>query len=281
MKSFGNPSSSKNGIPKISDVVQMLEAETFQEMQRFSEIYCRENMRHLTEYRWIKDALNQWSRIYEYPFCFENLERKLQSEAEVLDAGSGVTFFPFYLSLLYNVTCIDSDDYSEIYRAINDNQKTDVRFIQSNLRQMSAKLSVRYDAIICISVLEHTTNIREILERFYEMLRPGGLLVVTFDVALDGNLEGISPTGAEKIIQDIGDVFQLDYTLDDFRGDLADPEIYTTSYVRKWNDQLLPWPRCTLLWRFKDHLKGRRRSAYYSNRIKMTFCNLSARKMMI
>lgn len=277
VKSSGNPSALESGIPKIPDVVQALESETFNKMQRYSEIYCRENLRHLAKYRWIKDALNQWSRIYEYPFCFENLKRELISGSKVLDAGSGVTFFPFFLSSFYKVVSVDLDDYSDVYSAINANQKTDVRFVQSDLHQLAVE-SESCDAVISISVLEHTTGIGEILKEFHRVLRPGGLLVVTFDVALDENLEGISPANAEKLIEDIRDIFQLDYMPGDFRDDLVDPEIYTTSYVRKWNCRLLPWPRLTLLSALMDFLKGHQSPVYYSNRIKMTFCNVTARK---
>lgn len=251
-----------------------LRTESYQEIRRYSETYCRENMRCLTEYRWTKDALSHWSRIYEYPYCLESLKDNLKREAKVLDAGSGVTFFPFFLGSFFRVTCVDEEDYGEVYNVINANQGVYVRFVQSRLQELSVE-SGSHDAVYCISVLEHTSGFAAILKEFRRVLRPGGVLVVTFDISLDGNREGLDPICAEGLIDDIADAFELEYTAANFRTELSDPDAYTTDYVRRWNERLLPWPRYTLLRAIKDFLRGRRR--LYAH-VKMGFCNVTARK---
>ena len=45
------------------------------------------------------------------------------------------------------------------------------------------------DVICCISVLEHTDNYGEIVREFARVLKRGGLLVLTFDLSLDGKFE--------------------------------------------------------------------------------------------
>jgi ubiquinone/menaquinone biosynthesis C-methylase UbiE len=272
-----NPVQLKCGIPRISDIETVLNSENYMQMHRYSEAYCRENAQSLVHYKWIKDALNQWSRIYEYSYCFEKIQDTLAPGASILDAGSGVTFFPFFLSSQYNVTCIDQDDYFEIYKDINARQNSKAEFVQSGLKQLPVP-SNSYDAVICISVLEHTTGFETILNEFNRVLRPNGQLVVTFDVALDGNHEGIDPIIAKDFIARITDMFEMNYTATDFYSDLSDPAIYTTRYVRQWDERLLPWPRYTLLRAAKDFLKGNRGRTWAGANINMTFCNITARK---
>lgn len=69
--------------------------------------------------------------------------------------------------------------------------------------------------------------------------------------------------------------FELDYTTADFRAELSSPDVYTTDYVSRWNDRLLPWPRYTLSRAIKDFL---RRRGCLDAHIKMSFCNVTARK---
>src|SRR5262245_53233276 len=71
------------------------------------------------EYRWPRDPLHTWSRLWEYPYAFHHLERIRRENSEnrmltAADIGSGVTFFPFSTARLgYNVTCVDIDPVCE------------------------------------------------------------------------------------------------------------------------------------------------------------------------
>lgn len=40
-------------------------------------------------------------------------------------------------------------------------------------------ISTQYDTIICTEMLEHDEHYKESLKRMYELLRPGGLLIIT------------------------------------------------------------------------------------------------------
>ena len=52
------------------------------------------------------DRLDNWSRRWEYPYCAWNLGDV--PPGRVLDAGSGINFFPFFLERAgWDVTCCD------------------------------------------------------------------------------------------------------------------------------------------------------------------------------
>jgi 2-polyprenyl-3-methyl-5-hydroxy-6-metoxy-1,4-benzoquinol methylase len=157
------------------------------------------------EYTWARNesAFAQWSRKWEYPFAFEavkfaasELQRRRGSEfdgtIELLDAGSGVTFFPFWLSSRLPGLQITNGDmnpeWGKLLEALNQQSVASalpVKFRTLDLRDM-ALADNSADIIQCISVLEHTDNYEQIIGEFARVLRPGGFLVITFDVTLGG-----------------------------------------------------------------------------------------------
>src|SRR5439155_9807629 len=111
----------------------------------------------------------------------------------VLDAGSGVTYFPYFLCAQVpraQVTCFDSNPaYHPMFDAVNGaTPGANVKFVEGMLQKLPMA-DDSFDAVCCISVLEHTSNHGEILDEFARVLRPAGLLVVTFDLSLDGRFE--------------------------------------------------------------------------------------------
>ena len=61
-----------------------------------------------------------------------------------------------------------------------------VEFVGADLRKLPQPGN-HFDIIYCLSVLEHTRGYPEILLELRRVLRPGGTLVVTFDLSLDGD----------------------------------------------------------------------------------------------
>jgi len=266
------------GVPTVHEVFRAIESELFREFEMFSNQYLEDFQDCLTNYRWIRDALHQWSRIYEYPFCFHHLRQSLPVGSKVLDAGAGVTFFPFLLEKDYQVTCVDRDDYEQVYRVINAGAGTRVQFLQTDLHNIPLP-SETFDAIYCISVLEHTHDYPAILSEFHRLLKPGGVLVVTFDVSLDGNRDGIEPNKAVGILQAIQAWCDSEYSPDQFINELNTEEIYTTEFVYGWNKKFLPWPQSTWWLEVRNWIRRDKKPIYFCDQIKMTFCNLAARKL--
>lgn len=196
-----------DGIPPLDAATALVESESYDLLEQASSQFIRMNRELFKRYsrRWVTNPLRQWSRLYEYPYAFNRLSEHCQGieKPKILDAGSGFTFFPYVLrdQLGAEVTCLDSDsslrslyDHA-IAETIHSNLESNsndqaapkpVSFCQGTLDQSSAADQF-YDCLYCISVLEHTENYEAILTEFCRVLKPGGMLVLTFDISVDGN----------------------------------------------------------------------------------------------
>jgi SAM-dependent methyltransferase len=106
---------------------------------------------------------------------------------EVLDAGggqaSGQLFLAAYAGKVVNV---DNDVASlaktkEMYAGFKKFQK--VELVEGDLKDLSMFPDGRFDKVVCISVLEHDPDYMLILKELWRVLKPGGRLLVTMDVA--------------------------------------------------------------------------------------------------
>src|SRR5713226_9761540 len=171
------------GIPRVTDYERLIRSSAFAAMKRFSDQFLGIYRHHLRPFRrsWVADPLSQWSRTWEYPFAFAHLERfaRGQEPLEILDAGSGVTFFPFFVAkeLAAHVRCVDHDRrLARPFRAIVAQMGARVTYQLGDIRELNIP-DAALDAVVCVSVLEHTDRYREIAAEFLRVLRPGGLLV--------------------------------------------------------------------------------------------------------
>jgi len=267
----------KIGIPSVKDFVETKDSKLYRHLFDFSQEYLIVNKAPLSLYQWPVDALVQWSRRYEYQFCYENLKEDFNKELTILDAGCGVTFFPFMIDRNFNVKCVDQDDYTNIFDNINNQHKTKVDFTQSSMDSMPYE-SNSLDGVFCISVLEHTKKHREIIKEFHRVLKPGGKLIVTFDISLneDSDFMGIDIEGAKDITNCISNLFNSDYTQEKLINDISKKNLYTTQYVSKnLGDISLPWPR-------KRNMKTMIKEYFFNQqnftRVNITFCNIVAFK---
>ena len=127
-----------------------------------------------------------WSRPFEYAWILENGDFK--ETDVVLDAGGGQS----YLSMLMAHRCkmvvnADSDIESlnklqELYGHLPECEK--VKPWRVDLRHLpDAEKDHLYDKVVCCSVLEHCNNPSAVLKELWRVLKPGGKLLVTLDVA--------------------------------------------------------------------------------------------------
>jgi SAM-dependent methyltransferase len=111
-------------------------------------------------------------RPVEYAFVFQQLA--YAAPHSVLDVGTGTTALPHLMhSCGYLVTAIDNvRDYwparmvNRHYHVIND----DV---------LNSKLSMKFDFITCVSVLEHIPVHEQAVRSMFSLLNPGGRLLLT------------------------------------------------------------------------------------------------------
>lgn len=104
-----------------------------------------------------------------------------QGRRDVLDAGSGNGYFAW---LAYrsgaSVVALNFDagqvekarEFLVEYRKADPNR---LRFEQKNLYELESERRC-FDEIICFEVLEHVRNDRKVVEQFFRLLRPDGIL---------------------------------------------------------------------------------------------------------
>jgi len=164
-----------------------------------------------------------WSRKYEYAWAM----RFASPVAVVLDAACGV-MHPLKFALAER--CLETHacdidpritSKSAIIEEISQNlgaaaAQWHVEHWQSNLELAYADLTKlpymddKFDVAFCISVLEHMQAREQelALEQFYRVLKPGGLLIFTFD------FPGVELDALPDIVSDAGFEFAGDVDLD-------------------------------------------------------------------
>ncbi len=258
----------ESGIPTLTQVDALTGEELFADMCAFAEAFSRDYARLPRRYalRWGIDAMRQWSRRWEYPYVARRIadltaDGPAGQPFAILDAGSGITFMPYYLSDRYEnarITCVDSAaSYKPTFDRINRAADVDrVNFIQAMLQDVPLA-DGNFDAIYCVSVLEHTGDYATILDEMHRLLRPGGELMITFDISLDGK-DDISPALTRELLNMVAQRFEMppdfDYVAELDR--LADPmTILSTDAAKATDPSLLPW-KWPVLKSIRDMLTG-------------------------
>ena len=249
------------GIPSISEYRSLVETKGFKSLECYSDEFLSTNEEHLRAYmqKWVKDPLHQWSRQWEYPYVYENAKAELQTDQEtrVLDAGSGVTFFSYYLNSEFESIQVHACDYDKTllntYAQINQQSNQSVEFAHADLRSLPYD-NDWFDLVYCISVLEHTDEYETIIKEFSRVLRPGGKLIVTFDVSLDGRHQ-IAVGKGTKLLAALAREFEVEPSLSlDLESHVVAPTIFTTLTANEINPALLPWKSPSSLSRIKSML---------------------------
>lgn len=232
------------------DAYNALEADgTFNAMKQFADDFRAANadaLRYYTE-RWVANPIHNWSRRWEYPYVFGRLREWAESRppgpARVLDAGSGLTFFPHFAASRLEDTDFECGDLDA--RLIGDAKRlappASGRVGYSHLNiERNAYPDGAFDVIYCISVLEHCAHPGEPLKGFYRTLKPGGRLILTIDISLDGKAE-IPAALAARLVGILSRHFapRADYLpmLAGFKPDIH----LSTARAREIDPTLLPW----------------------------------------
>lgn len=250
------------GPPDIADYQAALKTRSFRNLEAYSDAFIRKHRPELHDYsrKWVSDPLHMWSRQWEYPFVYLELVHQL-GEADnrplrILDAGSGVTFFPFMIGTRFHsaeITCCDSDPLlKNIYDSIGKQEQASIKFALADMGNTSFA-DDQFDAVYCISVLEHTKGYPDIIREFHRILRPGGLLVITFDVSPDGRYD-ISISESIRLLQTLQSSFEptdVDVVSDIVTNNRLNADsLVTTRFIGERNPELLPWrfPLLSSIW---------------------------------
>ena len=103
---------------------------------------------------------------------FQALENKL-----ILEAGSGAGRFTEIL-LKFDAN-VHSFDYSSAVdaNAMNNGSKERLTLVQADIRKIPFEKG-KYDFVVCLGVLQHTPNPEESIKSLWDMLKPGGKLII-------------------------------------------------------------------------------------------------------
>ena len=269
-----------SGIPTREEY-QRLETTPFHaELLKFSREFeqkCQVGSPSTRDYisKWVKDPFLQWSRRWEYVYVAQRLLQWAATQPtplKVIDAGSGFTFFPYYLMQTnpgLEIECFDRDPTAgEALLEAAEILGVAPGFRIEDLEGLSLE-DQTVDAVYSISVIEHTKDPRKVIDEIDRVLKPGGIFVCSFDISFETR-SPMHVRHVEELVAHITRVFEppSDWGPILFESLPADSSIVTTH----WDDAAvkagLPWRNPLLVW-FYDVLRGRFRSTLYRP---MTFC---------
>ena len=205
-----------SGFASLKDLQSELWQRLFKELEDFQKEFskCVDCYRS-PEYIWPRDPLHTWSRVWEYPYVLYHLRKYQQAikpkNEVILDFGSGVTFFPFFLAREgFKVIATDIDpvcekDFKKAIALMNmSNEQIDFILGKENY------IPLENNSISCIysiSVIEHVKNIPQIIKEINRVLIPDGLFIVTFDVSLNKTYE-LSAENFEILLSSLNQYFE-------------------------------------------------------------------------
>lgn len=179
-----------------------------------AEFLSREQDFRSREYSWPRRPLQTWSRVWEYPFVYEHLTRRLgahERQQLVVDLGSGVTFFPFACARLgASVVCTDIDpvcasDIPRAARVINQGSgRVSYRPIEAGRLPFADQ---EVDVLYSISVLEHVEGPESLIQEIHRVLKPDGLCLLTIDLDLRGDSQ-IGPVEYARLKETVSRHFE-------------------------------------------------------------------------
>ncbi|MFC1667161.1 class I SAM-dependent methyltransferase [Candidatus Omnitrophota bacterium] len=188
-----------NRLASISDLELNEWKSAYNDLEGYSNRYVDFIIEHkllFKDYPWPVDPVHNFTRIWEYPYAYHQLSKyaplHLAAKApKVFDVGSALTFLPsFFASLGYEVKASDSDPAMkrnfESMKSHPDLPKgvKDVSYATCDCKNITTEPDAYYDAIVCISVLEHIEERDQAIREFSRILKPGGVLILTVDIKL-------------------------------------------------------------------------------------------------
>ncbi len=243
------------GTPTLDQLDALMAGDFWREVKAYSDAFLARHESALAGYgrHWGEDPMRLWSRRWEYPFAVRGMlahaDRVGRSDLRICDAGSGVTFLPYLLcDRLPDATfdCVDTNAaYVPMFEAVNRDVDHDrVRFKTAAIQNLPFA-DGELDVMCCVSVLEHTGDYRTILSEMARVLKPGGRLILTFDLSLGGSDKlQLTPNSAREVFAVIGEQFEA--SADDLWA-MAEP-VYrdaagrlSTPEMRRRSPELLPW----------------------------------------
>ncbi|MEM8873238.1 MAG: class I SAM-dependent methyltransferase [Planctomycetota bacterium] len=272
------------GIPTLDGLAELQRSPLYDAHTASNQAFLDKHGPALKDYGdyWGQHPFKMWSRRWEYPFAgsrvMEYAESIGRTDLKILDAGSGVTYLPYMLIDNLDgaeVLAVDNDEsYIPMFAAINEARGNErVSFKPAMLQDLPLE-GDSLDVVMCVSVLEHTDRYDTILTEFRRVLKPGGALVLTFDLSLDGKFN-LKREAATALLDFVSEHFEPEADVKPLLEQWGQPGTMTTDHVDKTEPELLPWRYPRFVHAVHDMVKGRGWTGGF--RSKSVFC-LAARK---
>ena len=215
--------------------------------------------------------MSNWSRVWEYPFVAEQLRRQgcEGRGLTLLDVGSAVTFFPYYLTQRgFQVTNSDFDGrmsghFARTFRLGGKSLGVNVPPAYLTVDARDTKLPAQtFDIITCVSVLEHIPQWERAVQEFNRLLKEPGLLILTFDVQHSGPADALSTADFHRLFQLLSESMDPLTTIEE-----SVPADALTPYNGTWQPPALPsrslvsqlWPITAWPRKLRDFRRNRQR----------------------
>jgi 2-polyprenyl-3-methyl-5-hydroxy-6-metoxy-1,4-benzoquinol methylase len=252
-----------DGYPPIKLYERLSSDGVYKSMERFSDEFLRDNADALRNYSelWVKDPLRTWSRSWEYLYVYcrlcDILQDRPATRVQLLDLGSGLTFFPHWIASQHSgvtIRCIDNDP-----QLIRDSKKLvspairSAEYEEQDLGTLNLPDSA-FDVVYCISVIEHCLEIADIFANLKRIIKPGGHLLLTIDVSPDGASD-VPFDKAATLLQHLMRNFASSVDYAALLGAYDESKMLNTRWVRQRLPELLPWQKRGLLTRLWRHIR--------------------------
>jgi len=134
-----------------------------------------------------------WSRQYEYPWAF----KFVKENQIVADLGCGYTYRPFKNMLAIKCEKVYAVDSRQEALSLVIPEKNIELVLWDFTKPPPKKIPKHVDRIFCLSVLEEGVDIEKALVQFKKLIKPDGLIILTFDVIADpskpvGKYQGVN-----------------------------------------------------------------------------------------
>lgn len=195
---------------------------------------------------------------WEHEACLNYIKER----DRVLEVGAAVGDFLKRIKILKHAECVGLELNTD---AVSFAKKTGVKVINQSIEDHAKENFEKYDVVVSFQVLEHVSNVREVINSMISCLKPGGKLVISVpnndsfisDNTLPSEILNMPPHHMglwnESSLKNLAKVFPLEF-VDALFEPLQYAQMGTYQYIRTkkvlFNSSLL----IRIYWKLKVYL---------------------------
>ena len=142
---------------------------TFAQLKHLKNKKFKALHKEVSEYHKKVGYFFDWARQWEYPWILKNVPFKKKDI--VLDVGGGTCHFPNLVARRVKKVVVGEIYKERVWKTETDN----VEYLNLDITSFN-KSKIKYDIVMCISVLEHIENRLSALKNLIKLVKKGGYL---------------------------------------------------------------------------------------------------------